>query len=142
MTLYIGHRACVIWSFLLFFFFKQKTADEMRISDWSSDVCSSDLDAVELASLLDDGVEALRGCGVDVLWPRSLQGALTSDAVLDASSAKERARGPKQEEPLVDGLFGTEGLFSFKWQLAINGDPLTRSEERRVGTRCFSTCRF
>src|SRR3546814_3706041 len=30
---------------LLFFFFKQKTAYEMRISDWSSDVCSSDLDA-------------------------------------------------------------------------------------------------
>src|SRR3546814_1582142 len=30
---------------LLFFFFKQKTAYEMRISDWSSDVCSSDLSA-------------------------------------------------------------------------------------------------
>src|SRR3546814_1422119 len=30
----------------LFFFFKQKTAYEMRISDWSSDVCSSDLHAV------------------------------------------------------------------------------------------------
>src|SRR3546814_1742421 len=29
---------------LLFFFFKQKTAYEMRISDWSSDVCSSDLE--------------------------------------------------------------------------------------------------
>src|SRR3546814_7980412 len=28
----------------LLFFFKQKTAYEMRISDWSSDVCSSDLD--------------------------------------------------------------------------------------------------
>src|SRR3546814_3900413 len=28
---------------LCFFFFKQKTAYEMRISDWSSDVCSSDL---------------------------------------------------------------------------------------------------
>src|SRR3546814_20515973 len=28
---------------IIFFFFKQKTADEMRISDWSSDVCSSDL---------------------------------------------------------------------------------------------------
>src|SRR3546814_2264589 len=27
----------------IFFFFKQKTAYEMRISDWSSDVCSSDL---------------------------------------------------------------------------------------------------
>src|SRR3546814_2376485 len=30
----------------MFFFFKQKTAYEMRISDWSSDVCSSDLDAL------------------------------------------------------------------------------------------------
>src|SRR3546814_9911139 len=29
--------------FVLFFFFKQKAAYEMRISDWSSDVCSSDL---------------------------------------------------------------------------------------------------
>src|SRR3546814_10193568 len=33
---------CVV---LMFFFFKQKTAYEMRIRDWSSDVCSSDLDA-------------------------------------------------------------------------------------------------
>src|SRR3546814_1411691 len=32
---------CCFWC--LFFFFKQKTAYEMRISDWSSDVCSSDL---------------------------------------------------------------------------------------------------
>src|SRR3546814_5074852 len=33
-----------VWpSTLLFFFFMQKTAYEMRISDWSSDVCSSDL---------------------------------------------------------------------------------------------------
>src|SRR3546814_1316080 len=31
---------------LFFFFFKQKTAYEMRISDWSSDVCSSDLPVV------------------------------------------------------------------------------------------------
>src|SRR3546814_3927548 len=31
----------------LFFFFKQKTAYEMRISDWSSDVCSSDLVGLE-----------------------------------------------------------------------------------------------
>src|SRR3546814_4161561 len=32
-------------SFVVFFFFKQKTAYELRISDWSSDVCSSDLGA-------------------------------------------------------------------------------------------------
>src|SRR3546814_6904309 len=33
---------CLFW----FFFFKQKTAYEMRISDWSSDVCSSDLEEI------------------------------------------------------------------------------------------------
>src|SRR3546814_14884313 len=33
----------LMYSFLFIFFFKQKTAYEMRISDWSSDVCSSDL---------------------------------------------------------------------------------------------------
>src|SRR3546814_10438213 len=33
----------VVRVFFVFFFFKQKTAYEMRISDWSSDVCSSDL---------------------------------------------------------------------------------------------------
>src|SRR3546814_3695140 len=42
----------VIEMYVIFFFFKQKTAYEMRISDWSSDVCSSDLD-VEA-----EGVEA------------------------------------------------------------------------------------
>src|SRR3546814_1636441 len=38
----------------LFFFFKQKTAYEMRISDWSSDVCSSDLMAAMLARAMAD----------------------------------------------------------------------------------------
>src|SRR3546814_5203258 len=33
----------LVFCILIFFFFKQKTAYEMRISDWSSDVCSSDL---------------------------------------------------------------------------------------------------
>src|SRR3546814_8893318 len=43
----------------MFFFFKQKTAYEMRISDWSSDVCSSDLVALPLARA--DMVERERG---------------------------------------------------------------------------------
>src|SRR3546814_7869673 len=34
---------CLEFCFFVFFFFKQKTAYELRISDWSSDVCSSDL---------------------------------------------------------------------------------------------------
>src|SRR3546814_19464115 len=50
---------------VLFFFFKQKTAYEMRISDWSSDVCSSDL----LSGGADDGSQgqafgAVGGLGV------------------------------------------------------------------------------
>src|SRR3546814_1413800 len=47
---------------LVFFFFKQKTAYEMLISDWSSDVCSSDLDggpAAGLAITLAPGANAL-----------------------------------------------------------------------------------
>src|SRR3546814_5381946 len=50
MCLVLYWYVCV-WVFVycacmwdVFFFFKQKTAYEMRISDWSSDVCSSDLD--------------------------------------------------------------------------------------------------
>src|SRR3546814_19447211 len=50
----------------MFFFFKQKTAYEMRISDWSSDVCSSDLFLAHLAELaiaaseIEDGGEVKR----------------------------------------------------------------------------------
>src|SRR3546814_7373758 len=36
----------------LFFFFKQKTAYEMRISDWSSDVCSSDLNNLRWSAIM------------------------------------------------------------------------------------------
>src|SRR3546814_8754943 len=46
--------------FSVFFFFKQKTAYEMRISDWSSDVCSSDLDVAANVSGIDPaGARAL-----------------------------------------------------------------------------------
>src|SRR3546814_6960799 len=47
--------------YVFFFFFKQKTAYEMRISDWSSDVCSSDL----LRTLADEII------GEDVRHPRT-----------------------------------------------------------------------
>src|SRR3546814_2302091 len=39
----IVHNSRLLGYAVFFFFFKQKTAYEMRISDWSSDVCSSDL---------------------------------------------------------------------------------------------------
>src|SRR3546814_14746121 len=40
----------------VFFFFKQKTAYEMRISDWSSDVCSSDLEFARYKDVDGDGI--------------------------------------------------------------------------------------
>src|SRR3546814_2960968 len=50
----------VLLLFLFFFFFKQKTAYEMRISDWSSDVCSSDLCADSGARMVHGGPLGLR----------------------------------------------------------------------------------
>src|SRR3546814_1336374 len=60
---------------LYFFFFKQKTAYEMRISDWSSDVCSSDLVVVGVgglgqAQVADQGQAVAR---LDLLWPHRHQ---------------------------------------------------------------------
>src|SRR3546814_1366049 len=46
--------------YFVVFFFKQKTAYEMRISDWSSDVCSSDLQTVHLMCDLAILVETCR----------------------------------------------------------------------------------
>src|SRR3546814_5841622 len=46
-------------------FFKQKTAYEMRIRDWSSDVCSSDLQLVHVAQ---GGGEGFYGCGLAGQW--------------------------------------------------------------------------
>src|SRR3546814_20844182 len=43
LYLFLSELCVVVVLFSFFFFFKQKTAYEMRISDWSSDVCSSDL---------------------------------------------------------------------------------------------------
>src|SRR3546814_4431860 len=61
--------SCYKSSSFIFFFFKQKTAYEMRISDWSSDVCSSDL--LELGDLVRQAlghlVERLRQPGHVVL---------------------------------------------------------------------------
>src|SRR3546814_3299387 len=57
----------------MFFFFKQKTAYELRISDWSSDVCSSDLRMLRTTRLSSTSItrrvravgslSGIRGCG-------------------------------------------------------------------------------
>src|SRR3546814_6513369 len=56
--------------FFVFFFFKQKTAYEMRISDWSSDVCSSDLLAEEAFIVLRDALRKTRKVGLGQLTLR------------------------------------------------------------------------
>src|SRR3546814_2349325 len=95
---------------VFFCFFKQKTAYEMRISDWSSDVCSSDLSAAR--NRIRDAMTA--GAGYRTFRiPASARP--TIPAVL-------RIVGPLREETV---------------QIAFEG----RSEERRVGKECVSTCR-
>src|SRR3546814_10295069 len=59
--------------FCAFFFFKQKTAYEMRISDWSSDVCSSDLHGSCKAVLITDSAAPVRlpaGQQLECRFPR------------------------------------------------------------------------
>ena len=79
------------------------------------------LDEDELADLLEHGLPTLRQRGLDVLWPRSLGRDLTAVTVLRPGTGE-------REEQLVEGLFGPESMFSFSWQLALHGDPLTEDE--------------
>src|SRR3546814_13263821 len=100
--------------FMLFFFFKQKTAYEMRISDWSSDVCSSDLeaafDAVEhLVADADVGeraahhhivVAAARAVAVEVgrLHAARLQELARGRIVLDVAGRRDVVGGDRFAE--------------------------------------------
>jgi superfamily II DNA or RNA helicase len=89
------------------------------------------LDSDEILSLLTEGVGALRAVGVDVLWPRSLGRDLTATTVLDTAEGLRPSRGPSgghREEPLNEPVLSTEALFAFRWQLAVDGDPLTPEE--------------
>ncbi len=79
------------------------------------------LDADELAHLLEHGLEALDDIGVDVFWPRGLRGELVPQGRVEV------ATGPREGQ-LVEGLFGTEAMFSFDWRLALAGDPLSDEE--------------
>src|SRR3546814_10309630 len=97
--------------FSFFFFFKQKTAYEMRISDWSSDVCSSDLFEVRLE---------LAG----IQNPPFVNVLVITQAWVDVGG-----------QPVVvdyDEAPAEENGHETWWK---------RSEERRVGKECVSTCR-
>src|SRR3546814_8061410 len=107
------------------FFVKQKTSYEMRISDWSSDVCSSDL------VVLTDHV------GESTIW-----------TVIDSDRDQWRHRyslvTPGVRAGIVEVAISPEGEMSRinvsydMTALPNSGDE--RSDERRVGKECVSTC--
>src|SRR3546814_8795419 len=97
---------------ICFFFCKQKTAYEMRISDWSSDVCSSDLHAKARERLAYDEIFA---------------GQL---ALMLVRASARRRRG-----------ISIQGDGHLRARLKLPFAPTGRSEERRVGKECVSTCR-
>src|SRR3546814_6464092 len=72
---------CLLLFSCVFFFFKQKTAYEMRISDWSSDVCSSDL--IEICSA---GTGALVGFPAD---PMAIEVAVDHGLDISAHRAQQ-----------------------------------------------------
>src|SRR3546814_3861853 len=97
------------------FFFKQKTAYEMRISDWSSDVCSSDLSVNPVFCGFCDP-------------PYCDQRAFLFSAPLARLAGQSARPG-----------FRTDDAHPGAKPAAHPGRP--RSEERRVGKECVSTCR-
>src|SRR3546814_16446281 len=93
-----------------FFFFKQKTAYEMRISDWSSDVCSSDLaadggaarDPAHLPDGGDDRGADRQGPRLCGRRPRAVLGALDGGlwrTVAARPRGADRRREPRRRAP-------------------------------------------
>src|SRR3546814_19245791 len=101
----------------------QKTAYEIRISDWSSDVCSSDL----LTNAL---------VGTRRFFTR---GKVSSDRrTLQLSGGRDSDsfyRDRWSHDKVVRSTHGVNCTGSCSWQVY-------RQEERRVGNECISTCRF
>src|SRR3546814_3803836 len=120
----------IVFSIWRFFFFKQKTAYDMRISDWSSDVCSSDL----LPDFADRPEQGRR------TMPR--QKAVEQPDTLDTG---RQLRGEVTEDQIGKTGVAFDDAIDFSDRLAtlaqLHGAELKRSEERRVGKEWVSTGR-
>src|SRR3546814_19538501 len=124
------------------FFFKQKTAYEMRISDWSSDVCSSDLLINDVRQVVAGAAQAVRiALGADRQDDR-----FGGDGVaLRGLDAKGALRAGDLDHL---GIIDDPDLVGRAVRVPVGADGLARrlaeaarSEERRVGTECVRTCR-
>src|SRR3546814_13452177 len=144
--------------FLLFFFFvKQKTAYELRISDWSSDVCSSDLvvdaDRHRLSARIDarDGVaqtEEVALSGIvdrigagDAFAAGVLHALLLGEDIEHAAAAGLALTCLKHSLPGDASLFSRADLDAFTASGVDVRREARRSEERRVGKAWVRPCR-
>src|SRR3546814_14708236 len=132
MCLFIVIICCIVF----FFFCKQKTAYEMRISDWSSDVCSSDL---RLRCIAQAGI---RSSWRDRACRRDEQ---QSDDVRCGSICKiYTLRALRESRVLQQRREGNDLCLVGHYCAARTHLPVhhrsSRSEERRVGKECVSTC--
>src|SRR3546814_13430754 len=121
--------ACVRYFLpVVFFFFKHKTAYEMRIIDWSSDVCSSDLRSLRCFDAAQGAFDAANGYNHSVVRHCASIARLGDHAktlfVLLLTLAPRADKWGR--------FFATRAL-EFRCP--------QRSEERRVGKECVSTCR-
>src|SRR3546814_8414682 len=114
----ICFRLCCMF---MFFFFKQKTAYEMRISDWSSDVCSSDL--VCQLGIQRSGTGFIRHDPLTAVWQASRETFSIVDQTFTALGQ------------IIRGDRGADEL----------GGPIRiadmRPESRLVGKACDRTCK-
>src|SRR3546814_3305886 len=126
---------CRIWHSGVVFFFKQKTAYEVRISDWSSDVCSSDLMSEHTAAddaALRDAMHRVRG--------EIGKAVVGQDGTVTGLLIALLARGHVLLEG-VPGVAKTLLVRSFSHALGLDTKRI-RSEERRVGKEWVSTCSY
>src|SRR3546814_14724679 len=115
------------------FLFKQKTAYEMRISDWSSDVCSSDLERPEPQPFL--------GQLPDPRKPERLENQECDDH--DSEDEMLQRRHQRGTDGAPEYLVGHDVQEDRDQQNECRTEERAdnRSEERRVGKECVSTCR-